>query len=158
MPCCIDFFCLYHSLTTNVKIGCLDTKSVTKRSRNQYSSRHYSLRILFISTMFTKGTSTIELGTIYSQVCLCLYFFYINYKHLRACTAFLDIMVNEHVFLTFVLLSLNLSPASFKTIWTNQPIYVFLVECLNLCLQETSVQVVLPQPSENWQNSVCFGK
>ena len=35
-----------------------------------------------------------------------------------------------------------------KVIWANQPIYSFLVGCLNPCLQETSVRVGLPQPFE----------
>ena len=33
-------------------------------------------------------------------------------------------------------------------IWANQPIHSFLIGCLNPCLQETSVRVVLPQPSQ----------
>jgi hypothetical protein len=36
--------------------------------------------------------------------------------------------------------------ASLKTIWANQPIYPFLVGCLNPCLQGRSVWVGLPQP------------
>ena len=32
-------------------------------------------------------------------------------------------------------------------IWANQSIHSFVVGCLNPCLQETCVQVVLPQPS-----------
>ena len=39
-------------------------------------------------------------------------------------------------------------------IWTNQTIHMFLVRCLNPCLQGTSVQVVSAQPS--WLVSPCF--
>jgi hypothetical protein len=42
-------------------------------------------------------------------------------------------------------------------IWANQPIYSFLVGCLNLCLQETNVQVVSPQLATCMRFHQCPG-
>ena len=41
-----------------------------------------------------------------------------------------------------------------KTIWANQPIHSFLVECLNPCLQGTSVRVGSPQHMKAWKVSM----
>jgi len=41
-------------------------------------------------------------------------------------------------------------------IWANQPVYLFLVGCLNPCLQGTSVWVGLPQPMEGVHPFTAF--
>ena len=51
----------------------------------------------------------------------------------------------QNILLLFVI---GTKEVKWKLIWANQPIHLFLVGCLNPCLQGTSVWVGSPQPVE----------
>lgn len=83
--------------------------SAPKTSKKHCSSKHYSLNILIIASLFTENIETIHPSTICRQACVCI-FVYNSTNILEYTIKFQNCMINEHVFLNLVSLNKKFNP------------------------------------------------
>ena len=72
-----------------------------------------------------------------------------HHSHNIKCNIWKFHMTSANITNSFIDRNLDTTALTYKTsgIWVYQPIHLFLVGCLNPCLQGTSVRVVLLQPT-----------